>query len=46
MINLCWCLKKNGVRCQRPVSMKPDDNYNFCWQHQNCKNSEKITNNI
>jgi len=34
----CICQKTDGSQCTREVSMKPNDNHLFCWQHQKCKN--------
>ena len=37
----CQCLKANGVKCTRDVSLKPGNNSLYCWQHQNCSTQSK-----
>ena len=32
----CQCMKKDGKKCTRDASTKPNTNHIYCWQHQNC----------
>src|SRR6185503_4179975 len=36
-MELCLCLRQDGLQCQRPPSTKRGDDPRFCWQHQKCK---------
>ena len=40
----CLCLNSNGKQCNRNASTKLEQNQQFCWQHQKCKNV--VTKNI
>lgn len=41
----CYGIKNNSQRCNRQGSKKPEDNGNYCWQHQDFAKSKKVKSN-
>ncbi len=38
----CQCIKIDGNQCLRDATIKPNQNFFYCWQHQDCKKISRV----